>query len=65
MWWGVWLVGCDASAPLWTISGPLAITGLFVFVSIPLIDKRMAQRREDWSAHVRKTRALLPLPRRD
>ena len=65
VWWGVWLVGCDASAPLWTVSGPLTITGLFVFVSIPLIDKRMAQRREGWSAHVRKTRALLPLPRRD
>ncbi len=64
VWWGVWLVGADAAAPLWTITGPLAITGLFVFVSIPLIDKRMAARREGWNEHVRKTRSLLPLPLR-
>ena len=64
MWWGVWLVGVDASAPLWTIAGPLAITGLFVFISIPMLDKRMAERREGWDAHLQKTRALLPLPPR-
>ena len=64
VWWGVWLVGVDASAPLWTIAGPLAITGLFVFISIPMLDKRMAERREGWDAHAQKTRALLPLPPR-
>ena len=64
VWWGVWLIGVDAAAPLWTITGPLAITGLFLFVSIPLIDKRMAKRREGWDDHVRRTRALLPLPLR-
>jgi steroid 5-alpha reductase family enzyme len=64
VWWGVWLVGVDASAPLWTVLGPLAITGLFVVVSIPLLDRRMAESRAGWAEHVAKTRALLPLPRR-
>ena len=64
VWWGVWAVGMDAAAPWWTLAGPLAITGLFVFISIPLLERRMAERRPDWAAHVQQTRALLPLPRR-
>lgn len=64
VWWGVWVVGLDVGAPWWTVLGPLAMTGLFNFISLPLIEKRMGERREDWASHVAKTRAILPLPRR-
>ena len=34
---------------------------LFVFISIPMLDKRMAERREGWDAHAQDT-GTAPLP---
>jgi steroid 5-alpha reductase family enzyme len=44
-WWGLYLFGL-AAAPRywWTIVGPLSITGLFVFISIPLMERHMEER---------------------
>ncbi len=44
-WWGLWLSGV-AAAPerAWTVAGPVAITLLFVLVSVPWMDRRMASR---------------------
>jgi len=62
-WWGLWLFGV-AAAPQhgWTIAGPVAITLMFRFVSLPMIETRMRERRPgfaDWAA-----RSSLVLPRR-
>ena len=62
-WWGLWLFGV-AAAPQhwWTIAGPLAIALMFRFVSLPMIEARMRERRPgfaDWAA-----RSSLVLPRR-
>jgi steroid 5-alpha reductase family enzyme len=44
-WWGLWLFGLAADpAWWWTVAGPLAITALFVFVSVPLMERRLAAR---------------------
>jgi len=44
-WWGVWLFGL-AAAPSWwwTIAGPLAITAMFLFVSVPMMDRHLLAR---------------------
>jgi steroid 5-alpha reductase family enzyme len=62
-WWGLFLSGV-AAAPgrAWTMIGPLAITLLFVFVSVPWMDRRMAARHPGWVAGLRIP-ALLPWPR--
>jgi steroid 5-alpha reductase family enzyme len=45
-WWGLWLFGLAADpAWWWTVIGPLSITALFTFVSIPWMDRRLAARR--------------------
>jgi steroid 5-alpha reductase family enzyme len=45
-WWGLWLFGLAAGpAWWWTVAGPLAITALFAFVSVPWMDRRLASRR--------------------
>lgn len=64
-WWGLFLSGV-AAAPgwAWTMVGPLAITLLFVFVSVPWMDRRMAARHPAWVERLRTTPALLPWPRR-
>jgi steroid 5-alpha reductase family enzyme len=45
-WWGLWLFGLAADpAWWWTVAGPLAITALFAFVSVPWMDRRLQARR--------------------
>jgi steroid 5-alpha reductase family enzyme len=60
-WWGLALFAIAAGAPLyWALPGAAAITLLFVFVSIPMIERRMAKRRSGWAAHRRRVPALVP-----
>jgi steroid 5-alpha reductase family enzyme len=60
-WWGLWLLGVAAEpAWAWSAVGPLAITLLFVFVSVPWMDRRMAARHPAWAAHLRDRPALIP-----
>jgi steroid 5-alpha reductase family enzyme len=63
-WWGLWLFAL-AAAPRWwwTVLGPLAMVVLFVFVSVPLMDRRSLSRRPGYAEHMRRVPALLPLPR--
>jgi len=46
-WWGLFLFGLSASpGQAWTAVGPLSITALFTFVSVPWMDRRMRDRRD-------------------
>jgi steroid 5-alpha reductase family enzyme len=52
-WWGLWLLGLAADpAWWWTVAGPLAITALFAFVSVPWMDRRMEARHPGWRARL-------------
>lgn len=63
-WWGIYLVALNASSSLWwTGAGALAITLMFVFVSIPMMDRRSAKNREGYAEHMARTRAILPFPK--
>ncbi|MEM1414068.1 MAG: DUF1295 domain-containing protein [Myxococcota bacterium] len=63
-WWGLWLFGYAADPRwAWTIIGPLAISALIVFVSIPMIEARSLARRPGYAEHVKRTWAFLPLPK--
>jgi len=45
-WWGLFLFGLAADLGYWwTIIGPILITFLFAFISIPLMEKRSLERR--------------------
>jgi len=60
-WWGLFLFGLAAdSGYWWTIIGPAAITVLFIFISIPLMEKRSLERRPGYEAHRKKIPALIP-----
>lgn len=65
-WWGLMLFGL-AAAPAqwyWIVPGALAMTAMFKFASIPLMDARSLERRPAYAGHMRKVPALLPLPPR-
>jgi steroid 5-alpha reductase family enzyme len=62
-WWGLWILGFAARPSWWwTAVGPLAITLLFVLVSVPWKDRRMLANHPEWVGHMKRTPALLPAP---
>src|SRR6185369_17539243 len=52
-WWGLFALGVAAepSAWWWLLPGPLWITAMFVFISVPLIDRRSLERRPGFAEH--------------
>jgi steroid 5-alpha reductase family enzyme len=61
-WWGLALFAIAAGCEFWwTLAGPLAITLMFIFASIPLIEKRHLERREGYREYILQTPMLLPV----
>jgi len=58
-WWGLFLFVPAAGGPWWTVAGPVAMTMLFLFVSIPLMERHMADR-PGYAAYAARVPALLP-----
>jgi steroid 5-alpha reductase family enzyme len=62
-WWGIYLFGVAADPAWWpAIVGPLSITALFAFLSVPLIDRRSLVRRAGYREHMDQVPALFPRP---
>ncbi|MBK8253770.1 MAG: DUF1295 domain-containing protein [Polyangiaceae bacterium] len=60
-WWGVFLFALAArNGGLWTVCGALVITCLFVFISIPMMDKRSAERKPEYKEYMRRVSPLVP-----
>jgi steroid 5-alpha reductase family enzyme len=60
-WWGMYLFGLAANPDYWwTIAGPVLITLLFLFISIPLMEKRSLKRRPGYAVTQKKISALFP-----
>ncbi|MFN2425962.1 MAG: DUF1295 domain-containing protein [Candidatus Binatia bacterium] len=64
LWWGLALFGLAADPHWWSVAGAIAMTAMFVFVSIPLLDERSAARRPGYREHMRRVSALVPMPPR-
>ena len=66
VWWSFFRFGWAAD-PAWAqlaVLAPLAITAMFLFVSIPLIEKRSLDRRSNYQQVIDETPMLLPRPPR-
>ncbi len=64
IWWSLFLFGLAAD-PEWAKLGvlaPVAMSGMFLFVSIPLIEKRSLARRTNYQQVIDETSMLIPLP---
>jgi len=60
-WWGLYLFGLAADpARWWTGVGALAITLLFLLISLPLIERRMLERRPTYREARRRRSLLVP-----
>ena len=64
-WYGLFIIGLGAAPDeWWRGAGALAMTLLFVFISIPMIDKRMLGKRPHYAERKRRVSGLIPLPPR-
>jgi len=64
VWWSFFLFGLAAD-PAWArlaVLAPLAMTAMFLCVSIPLIEKRSLERRTDYARVIAETPMLIPFP---
>ncbi len=60
-WWGLFIFSMAADGfHWWTIIGPLAITIMFLAVSIPMIEKRMLSHRPHYAEHQKSVSMLVP-----
>ncbi len=61
-WWGLFFFAM-ATCPCnwWTLTGPVTITVMFLFASIPMIEKRHLERRPEYRAYMSRTPMLLPV----
>lgn len=61
MWWGVYLILLSVAPQEWlTLVGALANTFLFVFISIPLMEKRQLENKQEYVVYKEKTGRLFP-----
>ena len=59
MWWGVWVMYVSQGTLDWRIAGPIAITTLFLFVSIPMMESRQRQNKLGYEEYRKRTRILI------
>jgi steroid 5-alpha reductase family enzyme len=60
-WWGLWLFAVAADpAWWWTLVGPLGISLMFRFVSLPLIETRMLERRPAYAEWIQRSSLVIP-----
>ena len=62
MWWGVFVVLLSVRPPLWLLGiGALTNTLMFLLISIPMAESRMAGYKEGFDRYVQETNRLLPI----
>ena len=59
MWWGVWVMYASQGVIDWRLAGPVAITALFLLVSIPLMERRQRQNKPGYEEYRKHTRMLI------
>jgi steroid 5-alpha reductase family enzyme len=66
VWWSFFLFGlaADPGSARLRVLAPIAMSAMFLFVSIPLIEKRSLERRTDYQRVIDETSMLIPLPPR-
>jgi len=66
VWWSLFLFGlaADPAWAKWAVLAPLGMSAMFLFVSIPLLEKRSLERRTGYQQVIDETSMLIPLPPR-
>lgn len=58
-WWGIWIMYASLNGVDGFIGGAIAMTALFVGISIPLMEKRQLQNKPGYAEYRKQTRMLI------
>lgn len=58
-WWGIWIMYAALNGLDWFILGPIAMTALFLGISIPLMEQRQLANKPDYAEYRKQTRILI------
>ena len=58
-WWGIWIMYAAIGGLDWFVCGPVAMTALFVGISIPLMEKRQLANKPGYAEYRKQTRMLI------
>lgn len=65
LWWGIWIMMMGSAPQYWmAIIGPVAMTVLFVFISIPMMEKYVLSKRPAYEEYKKTVSMLIPWPRK-
>ena len=65
VWWGLFIVSQQHSAPLWSVVGPIVMSMLLMkFSGVALLEKSLKKAKPDYAAYVASTNAFFPWPPR-
>lgn len=59
-WWGLYIMAINTFTPWYISAGAIGVTLLFVFISIPMMDKHMLQKRPTYAGYMLKVGSLIP-----
>ena len=58
-WWGIWIMYAALNGVDWFILGPVAMTALFLGISIPLMEHHQLANKPDYAEYKKQTRILI------
>ena len=58
-WWGIWIMYASLCGIDWLIISPIAMSCLFLFISIPMMEKRQLANKPGYAEYRKKTRLLI------
>ena len=58
-WWGIWIMYAALNGLDWFVCGPIAMTVMFVGISVPLMEKRQLQNKPGYAEYRKQTRMLI------
>jgi steroid 5-alpha reductase family enzyme len=60
-WWGIWLMQMGVIPEIWaTVVGPAVMTILFLFISIPMMEKHILISRSSYSSYKKQVSMFIP-----
>ena len=64
-WWGIWLMQMGIVPQKWfTVAGPILVTLLFVFISIPMMERHILASKPSYNQYKKQVSALKFMPRK-
>jgi steroid 5-alpha reductase family enzyme len=61
LWWGLWIIQMGINPQKWiTVAGPVVMTLLFVFISIPMMEKHIIESKPDYLMYKKQVSMLIP-----